>query len=155
MPPSSDASSPLNLRDQSWVIGLSIALAVYSLFVGIALLSGALSAGHAAWLLALVPFVLSLWYGYGFLQPNSLAGNTSAPDYGLLFSAGGWALTVLALLVAQPAQPAPLAGSNASSSGDVAAAFCGALAILCILCGGALSWRARIQDDGDDESAYH
>ncbi len=138
MLPSSTSSSS-GAHERLWIIGLSIALAVYSLVVGVALLAGALSPFHASWLLALVPFVLACWYVYGFLQPNPSSKGTSAPDFGLLLSAGGWALTLLSLLIAQPA---PIPSNATSSSSDVTAAFCGVLALLCLLCGAILSWRS-------------
>lgn len=143
--PPFSASQP---RERMWIVGLSLALAVYCLILGVAFLAGALSTARSAWLLALVPFALAVWYGYGFLQPNNLASQSgistgaysgaSSPDFGLLLSAGGWALVVLALLVPSPATSA----TGATTTGNVTASFCGVLAVLCILCGAALSWRS-------------
>lgn len=139
--------SPLSdaqMRERLWMVGLSIALAIYCLILGVAFLAGALATARAAWLLALVPLVLALWYGYGFLQPNTLPTNSgvspgvSVPDFGLLLSAGGWALVVLALLVPSSAIDA----GRATEASNVTASFCGVLAVLCILCGAALSWRS-------------
>jgi hypothetical protein len=142
--------SPLSasqIRERFWMVGLSIALAVYCLILGVAFLAGALSTTRSSWLLALVPLVLALWYGYGFLQPNNLPSNSasggvstgaSAADFGLLLLAGGWALVVLALLVPSPTTNA----TTATSAGNVTASICSVLAVLCILCGAALSWRS-------------
>ena len=140
-------SPPLSasqMRERSWMVGLSIALALYCLILGVAFLAGTLSTVRASWLLALVPFVLAIWYGYGFLQPNNAPSSSGAstgasvPDFGLLLSAGGWALVVLALLVPSPATSA----NGAAEASNITASFCGVLAVLCILCGAALSWRA-------------
>ena len=142
-------------RERTWIVGLSLALAVYCLILGVAFLAGAVSTARSAWLLALVPFVLAVWYGYGFLQPNNLASQSgassgaSSPDFGLLLSAGGWALVVLALLVPSPATSA----TGASQASNVTASFCGVLAVLCILCGAALSWRSwneKMRQQPDD-----
>ena len=132
------------MRERFRMVGLSIALATYCLVLGVAFLAGALSMTRASWLLALVPLVLALWYGYGFLQPNNLPVNSdvstgaSVADFGLLLSAGGWALVVLALLVPSAATSA----TGAATASNVTASICGVLAVLCILGGAALSWRS-------------
>ncbi len=131
-------------RDSLWLIGLGVGLALLSLLVGVALLSGILSPQRAWWSMLPVPLALAAWYAYGFLQPNAslnaLSDEKTSPDYGLLLSSGGWALTVLALLIS-PSTP-----GDAASSHDISATICGALAILFLLCGAVLSWRARNED---------
>lgn len=141
-------SASVQERDRLWVFALSVGLAAFCAICGVALLSGALSPSRATWALVPIPLTLAVWFGHGFLQPNPRFPNADAPDetarvvsppdYGLLLSAGGWALAALALLIPQSAPNFP---PNTASAGDFAASVCGALSVLCLLCGGILSWR--------------
>jgi hypothetical protein len=122
--------------DNAIAVGLVIALLIYTLLIGWALLSNVIPPQRAYWLIALACVVPAVWYGYGYLK---------AADYeqglGLLLSAVGWALAALALLIkhsiVSTLSPEALAAGN--EAGSIWVTICGALAVLCILIGAFLS----------------
>jgi hypothetical protein len=136
-----DTSPPSNAvrRDNAIVIGLIVALLVYTLLIAWGLLSNLIPPQHAYWLISLACVVPAVWYGYGYLKATDDEQSLS-----LLLSSVGWALAALAILIkhriASTLPPEALAAGD--ETGSVWVTICAALAILCILIGALLSLHA-------------
>lgn len=72
----------------------ALALLLYSVGVGVALLSGGIDAASAYLWMVPVPLALAFWYGFGFARES----DRSLRDGGLLVSALGWLSCALCLL---------------------------------------------------------
>ena len=115
-----------------------VALALYCLGVGLALLSGRIAPTSAYLWMSGVPLALALWYLFGFMRQN----DAILRDRGLLVSAAGWLMFAFCLVAlyraAQDAFRAGLPGSTAPS--PLSWVFA-ALAIAAIAGGAWLSWQ--------------
>lgn len=126
------------------LIGIFVALLVFTLVVGLGLASGGVPFERAYSLMAIPPFCLALWQIYGFVRPNR------SRDVGLLVGAAGWLSLVGALLVQHFAQAALLAQGVAATeaqSAPILATLLGFLAVALIVAGAMLSishWRASL-----------
>lgn len=118
-----------------------IVLMLYTFFIGFGLLFGWVQPDNAYLWIALPCLVPVAWYGYGFM--NATGGQQ---DFGLLLSAAGWALAMLALLIehgavaSARAESATAAAANANAATPLTAVLCTVFAILFILLGAGVSW---------------
>lgn len=114
---------------------------VYTLGLGLGLLAGAIGPEHGYLAMALLCLAPVVWYGYGFVQVPD-----TKQDIGLLLSAVGWTMVVLALLIKHSqgiAPPGTVLDPNASQSTESPAAMvCVIVAVICMLLGALFSWRA-------------
>ena len=128
------------------LIGIFVALLVFTLVVGMGLATGSVPFDRAYLLMAIPPFCLALWQLFGFLR----ASFTSSRDMGLLVGSVGWLALVGALLVQHSAQSALLAQGLAptdAQSSSVLATLLGLLSVALIVGGAFLSfshWRASL-----------
>lgn len=119
---------------------LLVAAMVYILALGWGLLTYNLHPRHAYLMGAVLCLLPTVWYGYGFLVVQE-----AEQDYGLLLSAGGWALLGVTFLIMHEAQrQAQMAAGSATAVATPAmpipAILCTILAIICLLTGGVLAW---------------
>lgn len=131
------------------MVACVLALMIYIFGVGVAMLSGSLRPDLGLLLMALPCLAPLLWYAYGYLfVPEREA------DWGLILSAIGWALTAIALAIQGSALRSAFANASPNASfADVwrnagispLAQLCGALSLLSLLAGLALSWHAAAQ----------
>ena len=114
---------------------------VYTLGLGLGLLTGAIRPEHGYLAMALLCLAPVVWYGYGFVQVPD-----SKQDIGLLLSAVGWAMIGMALLIKHSQGMAPpgtaMDPASAQTTASPAAMVCTIVAIICLLLGAFLSWRA-------------
>jgi hypothetical protein len=120
---------------------LIIASMVYTLALGLGLLTGSIAAHNGYLAMALICLAPMVWYGYGFVQVPD-----SRQDFGLLLSAVGWAMIAMALLIKQSQGIAPpgteLDAAAAQSTSSPAAMVCVVVAVICLVLGAVISWRA-------------
>jgi hypothetical protein len=143
--PASQTTNPPPNRNAGtsnrWRLVLIIASMVYTLGLGLGLLTGTIGAEHGYLAMALLCLAPVVWYGYGFVQVPD-----SKQDIGLLLSAVGWAMVALALFIKHSQGIAPpgtaLDASQAQSTQSPAALVCVLVAVICMLLGAFLSWRA-------------
>jgi hypothetical protein len=139
------ASQTSNRPNSFWienraVVLVAIALLFYALVVGVGWRGGWIDATRAYLWMALPCIVPIVWYAIGFLKVAD-----AEQDFGLLLSAGGWALIVFALLMKDSAVRAASGVQNSVAPADAdspAATVCLALALICLAGGAFLSWDA-------------
>jgi len=113
---------------------------VYTLALGLALLIGTIQPQHGFLAMALICVVPVGWYGYGFVMVPD-----AKQDFGLLLSAVGWVMIIMALLIKHSdglTRSAAINPIDAQSTPTPAAMVCVVVAVLCLLLGAILSWRA-------------
>lgn len=117
----------------------AVALLLYSLGVGLALMAGGIAPDKAYLWMMVVPLALAFWHAYGFGRET----NRKLRDNGLLVSAGGWLAGALCLLALHSAAQATLhAGLRLDQMSPSPLAWIFALACVAgLVCGALLSWR--------------
>ena len=117
-----------------------IASMVYTLGLGLGLLTGAIRPEHGYLAMAFLCLAPVVWYGYGFVQVPD-----TKQDIGFLLSAVGWAMMGMALLIKHSqgmATPGLGLDPAAQTTSSPAAMVCVIVAIICLLLGAFFSWRA-------------
>jgi hypothetical protein len=105
LPPHSflDEPRPRDVGVNYALIGLIAGLLVFTIIVGLGLVSGSVPLERAYALMALPPFCVMVWQSFGFVR------ETKNRDHGLIIGAAGWGCVVLALLIQHSALNSALA----------------------------------------------
>jgi hypothetical protein len=120
----------------------AILLGLYALIVGWGLRGGWIGVDSSYLLIALPCLIPVAWYSYGFLKVAD-----AEQDFGLLLSAAGWALIAFGLLIKDTAHRAARMAAqngivNPGADNAPAATVCFALAMICLIVGGIISYDA-------------
>ncbi len=118
----------------NWPLILACALALYTVGAGWGLISGNIPSSRAFLLMALPCLLPFAWNAYGYLKGGY------DKDLGLLFSAIGWMLILVALIFKDIAVASVPVGATTPPAGSSLAPICGAFGIFCLLIGAGASW---------------
>ena len=128
-------------------MAFAAALMVYAFALGGALMSGNLAPERAFWFLALPCIVPAIWYAMAYFNPPSRSSGGSTPsriagerDSGVLLSAVGWFLVMLALVFKQIAVTGAGADAYALQASSAFVPVCAAFGLLCLILGAFFSW---------------
>ena len=123
-----------------WQIGLVVFLILYTLALGIGLLTGNVRPARAYLLFAIPCLLPMVWYAVGFQQRNDDIEN----DSGLLLSAVGWLLLAGSFLLKHFA--ILRAGADAFQASAPASFLCAGIGVLLIATGVIYSWQFWTQN---------
>jgi len=145
LPNSSLDDAPDTAPNLNVIVIAVVVLMVFTLAVGLGLLSGAMLPSTGNLVMIFPCLALFLWYGYGYGKEPTREGNL-----GLLWSLAGWALMALMFLlrfsVAARIEAVIATGvpqSQLQSDWPASAIWCLLAALACIATGAYYAWQGR------------
>jgi len=129
----SQRSAALN----AWQIGLVVFLFLFTLALGIGLLTNNVRPDRAYLLFAIPCLLPMVWCGVGFQQRS----DDTESDSGLLLSAIGWLLLAVSFLFKHFAIVRAGADAYAAQTSSPASLLCAGIGVLLIVAGAVYSWQ--------------
>ena len=135
--PTPRAPSQRSANAASWQIGLVLFLIVFTLAVGVGLLTNVVRPDRAHLLFAIPCLLPVVWYAVGFRRRSA----DTQKDFGLLLSSLGWLLIACSFLFKHIAVQRAGADAYAAQASSPATLVCAATGVLLIMAGAVYSWQ--------------